>query len=354
MFEDLSIRSITDLAKEKIVPVSMLIEVCHTCNEKCIHCCLPEHNNRGLTVFQYEKIFDQMVEAGTLFVILTGGEPFMRNDFLDIVKSARDHYLSVTIFTNGTLLTKKIILELKKLFVQEVHISLYSAIPEVHDKITKKVGSFQKSLRAIKQLTKTGITTRIKCPLMNKNADNVDCLKKLGRELKADIQFTSVITSKNDGDDSTQSLRMSTNQAKKALADDKVDKHSFLPTNFLERPENCVPCDVVFNGGSIDPYGNVFACNQLRICGGNILNKSLIEIWKNSLEFQKLRSIRLNDLRDCATCDLFKYCVRCPGLALLENGDILGCSTVAKNNAILRKEIGVYPNQSHIFAERCK
>lgn len=354
MIEDLSIRHITDLAKQKVAPVSMLIEVCHTCNEKCIHCCLPEHNSEGLTLFQYEKLFDQMVEAGTLFVILTGGEPFMRNDFLDIVRSARKHHLSVTIFTNGTLLTKKIIWELKKLFVQEVHISLYSAIPEIHDKITKKTDSFQKSLRAIKRLVRAGITTRIKCPLMNKNADDVDRLKKLTRDLKADIQFTSVITSKNNGDDSTQLLRMTASQAKKALADNKIDKHSFLPTNFSGQPENCVPCDVVFNGGSIDPYGNVFVCNQLRICGGSILDKSLTEIWKNSPRFQRLRNIRLSDLRDCVACDLFKHCVRCPGLALLENSDLFGCSTIAKNNAMLRKEIGVYPNQTHVFAERCK
>lgn len=354
MIEELSIRNITDLAKQKIVPVSMLIEVCHTCNEKCVHCCLPEHNSNGLTLFQYEKLFDQMVEAGTLFVILTGGEPFMRSDFLDIVRSARNHYLSVTIFTNGTLLTKKIILELKKLFVQEVHISLYSADPEVHDKITKKTGSFQKSLRAIKRLAMAGITTRIKCPLMNKNADNIDCLKKLARELKADIQFTSIITSKNNGDNSTQSLRMTAIQAKKALTDNKIDKHSFLPTNFSDQPENCIPCDVVFNGGSIDPFGNVFVCNQLRICGGNILDKSLTEIWKNSPKFQKLRNIRLSDLWECVACDLFKYCTRCPGLALLEDGNLFLCSTAAKNNAILRKEIGVYPNQTHVFSERCK
>lgn len=354
MTKELSIKYITDLAKQKIVPVSILVEVCHTCNEKCIHCCLPEHDSKGLTLLQYEKLFDQMVEAGTLFVILTGGEPFTRNDFLDIIRSARAHHLSVTIFTNGTLLTKKIILELKKLFVQEVHISLYSAIPEIHDEITKKTGSFQKSLRAIKRLTIAGITVRIKCPLMNKNADDVEHLKKLAKDLKSDIQFTSVITSKNDGDNSTQSLRMTTNQLKKTLTDNKVDKHSFLPTNFSDCPENCVPCDVVFNGGSIDPYGNVFVCNQLRICGGNILDKSLNEIWKNSPVFQKLRNIRLKDLRECTTCDLFRYCARCPGLALLEDGNLFGCSTVAKNNAILRKEIGVYPNQTHIFAERCK
>jgi len=354
MITDLSIKNITDLAKQKIVPVSMLVEVCHTCNEKCIHCCLDKHDSKGLQLHQYEKLFDQMVEVGTLFVILTGGEPFTRPDFMEIVKSARERHLSVTIFTNGILLTKKIIQELKKLFIQEVHISLYSASSETHDEITKTKGSFKKSVRALKWLAGAGITTRIKCPLMNKNCDDVDDLKKITKELKVDVQFTSVITSKNNGDGSTQLLRMTESQTKIALADSKIDKHSFAPINFSDHPENCVPCDVVFNGGSIDPYGNVFACNQLRVCGGNILKKPLVEIWKNSSEFQKIRNIRLKDLNQCVGCDLFKYCVRCPGLALLEDGNILGCSTIAKNNAIARKELGVYPGQTHIFTERCK
>jgi len=354
MIADLSIKDITDLAKQKIVPVSMLMEVCHTCNENCIHCCLNEHKSSGLKLHQYYQLFDQMVEAGTLFVILTGGEPFTRLDFMEIVKSARDHYLSVTIFTNGVLLTKKIVQELKKLFVQEVHISLYSASPNVHDEITKTKGSFKKSVRALKWLVEAGITTRIKCPLMNKNCDDVDDLKKLAQEMKVNVQFTSVITSKNNGNDSTQSLRMTEDQMKVVLADGKIDKHSFVPINFSDHPEDCVPCDVVFNGGSIDPYGNVFVCNQLRICGGNILKKPLAEIWKNSSEFQKIRNLRLKDLDRCVGCDLFKYCVRCPGLALLEDGNILGCSTIAKNNALIRKELNVYPGQTHIFAERCK
>ncbi len=354
MIADLSIGDITSLAKQKIVPVSMLVEVCHTCNENCVHCCLNEHKSKGLQFYQYEKLFDQMVEASTLFVILTGGEPFMRPDFMDMVRSAREHHLSVTIFTNGTLLTKKLIWELKKLFVQEVHVSLYSAFPEIHDGITKITGSFKKSLRALKWLVKAGITTRIKCPLMNKNISGVDNLKKLAKDLKVNLQFTSVITSKNDSDDSTQSLRMTREQTIIALADSKIDKHSHLPKNFSDHPEDCVPCDVVFNGGSIDPCGNVFVCNQLRICGGNILNKPLIDIWKHSLKFQKLRKIRLKDLWDCMVCELFKYCTRCPGLALLEDGNIFGCSTIAKNNATIRKELNVYPGQTHIFTERCK
>lgn len=89
MPNSIRIQDITILAKKLLVPISVLIEVCYTCNEKCIHCCVNEHKNIGLTLKQYEKLFDQMVSAGTFFVILTGGDPFTRKNFMDIVRAAR-------------------------------------------------------------------------------------------------------------------------------------------------------------------------------------------------------------------------------------------------------------------------
>jgi len=348
MIKDMGIKDITKLASQKIIPVSVLVEVCYTCNERCMHCCLNEYESLGLTLNQYKRLFDQMVEAGTLFVILTGGEPFTRSDFMDIVRAARSRYLSVTIFTNGLLLNEDIVRELKDLFIQEVHISIYGSNSTLHDGITRTRGSFEKSISTLKALIKEGITTRIKCPLMNKNVEDIENIKKLANTLTTNVQFTSVITAKNNGDSSTHNLRMSMDQRKRALMDSRVESHSSTSS---EKLGESIPCEVVFNGGSIDPKGNVFVCNQLQISGGNILEKSLIEIWRNSPVFRGLREIKLKDLGICISCDLLEHCARCPGLALLEDKDICGCSTIARDNAIVRKEIGVYPNNSHIFSE---
>ena len=143
-------------------------------------------------------------------------------------------------------------------------------------------------------------------------------------------------------------LRLTNEQANNLLANSEIDRHSSDPLKICECQDS-IPCDVIFNGGSIDPHGDVFACNQLRVKGGNILEKSLIDIWKNSPEFQRLRAVKLKHLFECKDCDLFSYCERCPGLAYLEDGNLLGCSTAAKRNAIIRKELGVYPFHPHIF-----
>ncbi|HED05508.1 MAG TPA: radical SAM protein [Ignavibacteria bacterium] len=350
MLGDIQIQDIMSLAKSKIIPVSILIEVCYTCNERCNHCFLNSHKEKGLTLKQYKKLFAQLVDAGTMFVILTGGEPFTRPDFMDIVREARRKRISVSIFTNGTLLTQEIITELKDLFVNEVHISLYGANATTHDEVTRIRGSFSKSVQSIKWLVESGITTRIKSPLMSGTVSELDDIKKLSHTLGTEIQFTTVITAKDNGDKSTRQLQLSDEQLKLVLADEEVSPISNESIRFGDY-SRCIPCDTVLNGGAIDPYGNVYPCNQMRISGGNILKIPFGDIWKDSLVFQDLRKIRLEDLHSCKRCEFFQFCTRCPGLASLEDGNLVGCSTSAKQLAKIRKELQVFPTQRHIFSK---
>jgi radical SAM protein with 4Fe4S-binding SPASM domain len=302
-----------------------------------------------MSLDQYHRLFDQLVEAGTFFVILTGGEPFVRPDFMEIVEAARKRRLSVTIFTNGTLITGQQIARLRELFIQEVHVSIYSAKPAIHDSITQTRGSFEKSFRTIQRLLAAGIKVRIKCPLMNMAVSGIDEIKTLAKELGADVQFTTTITAQNDGSDATCAFRLTPSQLRKVLIDPDVATQAMEPVHFQENLD-CIPCDTVFTGGAIDPSGNVFVCNQLRMIGGNILSAPFGQIWKESSVFNWLRQIKLNNLKECATCNLFQYCTRCPGLAHLEDGDILGCSSAAKVAAEIRKEAGTYPTETHIFS----
>jgi len=349
MLHNIHIQDVMSLAKSKVIPVSILIEVCYTCNEKCTHCFLNSHKETGLTLKQYKKLFGQLVDAGTMFVILTGGEPFTRPDFMDIVRVARRERISVSIFTNGTLLTKEITAELKNLFINEVHISLYGANAATHDEITRIAGSFDKSIQGIKWLVESGITTRIKSPLMNTTVGELEAIKNLGHILGAEIQFTTVITAKDNGDKSTRQLQLNDEQLGAVLGDKDISPVSRNPVRFGDY-SNCIPCDTVLNGGAIDPHGSVYPCNQMRISGGNVLDAPFGEIWRDSPVFQDLRKTRLKDLHSCKKCRLFQFCTRCPGLAALEDGDLAGCSTSAKQLAKIRRELQVYPTQRHIFS----
>jgi radical SAM protein with 4Fe4S-binding SPASM domain len=347
--DTIHIHDLTQLAKRQTIPISVLVEVCRTCNEDCIHCCLADHNNPGLTLQQYDDLFDQLAEAGTFFVILTGGEPFTRPDFLDIVAAARRRRLATTIFTNGTLLNDTIIAALARLYVQEVHVSIYSADATTHDRITSRPGSFAKTIHAIERLRAHGVTTRIKCPLMSLSAAEIKPLKHMARTLGVDIRFTIVITAKDTGDQSTLRLRLDHEQLRAVLPDPEVNPQSDTPL-YCQENLSGVPCDAVFNGGAIDPNGDVYVCNQLQIRGGNVLTTRFKEIWNHSDAFRRLRALRLSDLTACRECQLFPFCTRCPGLAHLEDGDVTGCSSAARMVAAVRAECQIHPTQTHIFS----
>src|SRR5579859_1816173 len=144
---ELRISDLTRIAKGHSIPISVLIEVCHSCNLRCQHCCLPDHSSSGLSLAQYDTLFDQLVAAGTFFVILTGGEPFARPDFLRIIGAARRRRLCTTVFTNGTLLTETHTRQMQELSVHEVHVSLYGPSAAIHAQLTSQKGSFDRPLR---------------------------------------------------------------------------------------------------------------------------------------------------------------------------------------------------------------
>lgn len=350
METNLTLQDVTYLAKTKQIPISVLVEVCYSCNLTCQHCFLEERRSHGLTLRQYEELFDQLVRAGTLFVILTGGEPFTRHDFMEIIRAARRRRLSVTIFTNGTLLNPQKVSELKRLHVQEVHISLYGPDASTHDLITTIPGSFDRTLESIKLLLAAGIRVRIKSPLMSLTAGRYNDLKLLAKKLGVSVQFTTVITAKNNGDASTLPLRLERRQLETLVQDPEVNEIGREPVHFPDDLD-CIPCEVVLNGGTIDPSGNVYACNQLRIPFGNVLEQELGDIWRNSRVINELRSITLRDLPACRKCDLFTFCTRCPGLAHLEDNDLLGCSSAARTVAEVRATCGIFPTQKHIFSK---
>src|SRR3990172_9507986 len=118
------------------VPLSVLFEVPPRCTLGCEHCSLtegpvgrPRPSREELGLDEVRRVLDELAEAGTLFLTLTGGEVFLRRDFLDIVAHARARDFSVTVFTTGTLLTPETASALADLHPLSVEISVYSARP---------------------------------------------------------------------------------------------------------------------------------------------------------------------------------------------------------------------------------
>src|SRR4030042_3273966 len=88
------------------IPTDGSIEVTARCNLRCVHCYinlpLNDHaaQEKELSYKEFCNIIDQIVDEGCLWLLLTGGEPFIRQDFLDIYTYAKKKGMLITIFTN--------------------------------------------------------------------------------------------------------------------------------------------------------------------------------------------------------------------------------------------------------------
>ncbi|MBW1897011.1 MAG: radical SAM protein, partial [Deltaproteobacteria bacterium] len=131
------------------IPLSGSIDVTHRCNLRCVHCYLGEKQShwekRGkeLSTAQWISIIDEITEAGCLHLLISGGEPLTRRDFAEIYSHARTNGLLVTVFTNGTLITDRVLELFRDLPPRIVEISLYGATAATYERVTRVKGSYE-------------------------------------------------------------------------------------------------------------------------------------------------------------------------------------------------------------------
>ena len=316
------------VASKAQIPFSVLFEVTHRCNLGCEHCYLtegpvgrPRPTRQELSLEETRRILDELAEAGCFFLTLSGGEVFMRRDFLQIAAHARSLGFSVTVFTTGTLLTPETATELADLHPLSVEVSIYSARPEVHDRVTRIPGSLARSLRALRLLKERGVIILIKSPLMNLNSGEYRGIVELAEELGAGYGFDPLLIPMRDGDATPIGLSLDREQMRAFLSDPVLARE-------LSQPVKCLPqkgeeiCGTGRRTCLISPYGDLFPCGVHPIPAGNLREKSFQEIWTGSPLLRDLRTKTVDDLRGGAKRDIGGF--RCSALALIENGDFLG------------------------------
>lgn len=333
-----------DRALEKNVPLSVQFDLTYRCNERCIHCYLDHEDHGELTTAEVFRALDQLAEAGTLFLILSGGELLLRPDLFDILGYARRRGFDVKLKTNGIMLRETEADRIHAHGVREVQLSVYSHRPEVHDAITKVPGSLARTIAAIKLLRERGIRVLVANVLMQGNAFDYSGVRALAKELGAEATIDPTITPMMDGDTSVLSLRVPQPQLLQIFRD-----RSLVPDDFCAPPSagapdadtlDAMPCSAGHTACYISPYGDVYPCVQFPLPTGNIRETPFHDIWYHSPRFAEVRSIRVADLPTCSSCGFASSCTRCPGLAYME-GNMRGPSSADCEKSKTRAAAGL-------------
>ena len=287
--------------------------------------------------------------------------------------AARRLHFDISLKTNALLVTKGRAAQLREFGVRRVQISVYSDIPAVHDAVTKVRGSLQRTLAAIPILLEHGLQVKLACPLMQENLVAYRGVMALAEKLGIPYVLDLTITPMMDGSGGPLAHRASVSSLLPVLRDpalhackpqpsagvDSVVESSLasLGSAVSSGIENSayedLPCSAGHNSCYISPYGDVFPCVQLPQAAGNLRRERFSDIWYHAPQLERLRGIRESHLPVCSRCEIRSYCERCPGLALMEGGDLLGAYERACELAEQKARLaGVFAPASALHKER--
>jgi radical SAM protein with 4Fe4S-binding SPASM domain len=159
------------------VPVVIVWNYTNRCNLQCLHC----HQNSGasdereLSTDEVFRVIQRLGEAGVSVLTFSGGEPLVRSDLFDAVAHADAAGILCTLASNGTLMTKHVVQQLKTAGIRRVEVGLDGCTAGTHDFLRNTPGAFDATLQGIQNCAAVGFDEI--CATMTLHANNVHELR---------------------------------------------------------------------------------------------------------------------------------------------------------------------------------
>ena len=268
-------------------------------------------------------------------ISITGGEPFIRKDLLEILKTILDYDLNISLATNGTIIDERIISFLERnrdsILVQ---VSLDGSKPKVHDRIRGVKGAFKKTIKTIKKLREKEIPFIVKTVIQRGNIHDLVNIYHLLRKLKvrswdiaryvpteANLEhikdcwvwfkefLNSLMKLKLEYDRSGREIDI---QVAQASLESVVEYYEQLISDrkLGMKIRWCTPTITCAAGVSylyIRASGDILPCDYFPpveeyVCG-NVKYDNLRDVWFNSEKLHKVRCLRREELMEpCRSC----------------------------------------------------
>jgi MoaA/NifB/PqqE/SkfB family radical SAM enzyme len=161
------------------------------CNLRCTHCYLDASFLTGdvvdeLSYAECRKLIDQMAEVNPhACLILTGGEPLLREDIYCIASYANDKGFMVVMGTNGLLLNDTTVPKMLDAGIKGIGVSLDSIHPETHDRLRGLSGSWEKAISGIEAAKKYNLDFQIQTTVTKDNYDEIPKMIDFAHKLDA-------------------------------------------------------------------------------------------------------------------------------------------------------------------------
>jgi radical SAM protein with 4Fe4S-binding SPASM domain len=332
----------------------------YRCNLACEHCYL----DAGGTPLVGTENFADRSELGTeecfrvideiaafapeCLTILTGGEPLLRRDILEIVRRAAARELWVVVGTNGVRITENVAQRLAEAGARGLSLSLDALDPDRHDRFRKVRGAWRNTVEGAAILNRTGLPFIVQTTAGSHNLGELDAIADFAHDrLAAKVwnlyflvptgrgQFVSDMSPAQYDEVLAALYRIQRKYDRRMLVNAKCAPH-YIKTvleNALRPGSDPDPKIRTYSGGAggcpagthymgIRPNGDVTPCPYLPVFAGNLRRAALTDLWISSELFAGIR--RRSELGGrCGACEMNGHCGGCRARAFGMTGNLM-------------------------------
>lgn len=317
----------------------VVILVTNTCNLKCRHCDADSQTDakarrNELTTSEIAGLLAELDQAGVLNLVITGGEPFLRKDILELLELANRLGFITKVFTNGTLISRSTAEALAEMEFIRVQVGLDGVYGNTHDTFRGVRGAFRKSIEGIRRLVESGMPISVGTVI---HSGNLEQMKKFPRFLNgigvnewvvstvmpigravgepdiflSDEQFKTFMRTYLDmiADSVNTGLRISS----PAFDWELINNVQNRPVDNIGR--KCKPFRLSL---TILPDGSITPCERLTfLVLGNIRKGRILDYVRDVERIRRLRDSIEDVSPECDNCRYVSICGRgCPGVML--------------------------------------
>jgi heme b synthase len=323
-------------------------ELTRSCNLNCLHCRAAAAQGPykdELTTEECFRFIDEVAAFSKPVLILTGGEPLLREDIFEIASYGARKGLRVVLAINGTLLSAEKARAAKQAGIQRVSVSLDGASAEAHDRFRGVTGAFAGAMEGIRYLKEAGLAFQINTTVTKRNLGEIANILQMAIERGAVAHHIFLLVPTGRGRELTYE-GVTPEEYERILAW-FAEKDGNVP---IQLKATCAPQyyriihqhgkakgreirEEVLNsftrgclGGIsfcfVSHQGTIQPCGYLEVTGGNIRKTSFQEIWEQAEVFQQLRDT--NNLKGkCGQCEFRVVCGGCRARAFSSHTDYL-------------------------------
>lgn len=327
-------------ASQNRVPLNGTFELSPVCNFSCKMCYVrktqEQIRSEGKRLRNWQEwlgLAKQCHDAGTLYLLLTGGEPFLYPDFKELYIALHKMGFLLSINSNGTMIDENTVAWLKEYAPTRINITLYGASPETYRRICGNASGFHRAMNAIRLLTDAGIPVVINASMIPENAADMEKIIDIGQSFGCNTRVATYMFPPARRDAENTDSRFTPEQAAEMFL--RKARKMLLPEQYralLEKQQPRQPGDDWGdNGGEfmrcragrcgywISWEGTMTACGITTFpVQVHPFQAPFMDCWNRLTD--AVRTTRV--LSGCAGCDKREVCQPCVAMLQAETGDV--------------------------------